>query len=160
MSHAQAVQTSSSKRHNLAFTFFIAGRCRLFIAVTRHFAIRHALHGLHNVLCISDTVDELLVARFEQLQESPDRDVLKGRVAARDEAVEIAVDAAVGLTPVLDEDGVVTDWEVSVMLIYKRHLGEQTFRREITQSSRTVTLHLDTFRVRQWNEYIKDTNVQ
>jgi len=114
MSHAQAVQTPSSERHDLAFTFFIAIRCRCFIAVTGHFAIGHTLDGLNNVICISDTVHEFLVARFEQLQESPDGDVLKGRVAACDEAVEVAVDATVRLTPVLDEDGVVANCDVSV----------------------------------------------
>jgi len=43
--------------------------------------------------------------------------MLEGGIAACDEAVEVAVDAAVGLAPVLDEDGVVADCDVSELLI-------------------------------------------
>lgn len=42
--------------------------------------------------------------------------MLESRVAACDEAVEVAVDATVGLAPVLDEDGVVADCDLSVLL--------------------------------------------
>lgn len=55
--------------------------------------------------------------------------MLESRVAACDEAVEVAVDATVGLAPVLDEDGVVADYDVSVLLVYHRHVGKHTFRR-------------------------------
>ena len=53
--------------------------------------------------------------------------MLEGRIATCDEAVEVGVDAAVGLAPVLDEDGVVADCIVSIMLIYNRKSFEQTF---------------------------------
>ena len=42
--------------------------------------------------------------------------MLEGRIAACDEAIEVAMDAAVGLAPVLDEDGVVADCDVSVSI--------------------------------------------
>jgi len=109
VSHTQAIQAPSRKRNNLALALLIASRCRCLVTITRYFAICHTLDGLDNILGIGDTVDELLVPGFEELQECPDRDMLKGRIAACDEAVEVAVNAAVGLAPVLDEDGVVAD---------------------------------------------------
>jgi len=116
VSHTQAIQAPSCKCHNLAFAFLVAGGRCCFVTLTRYFAICHALDGFDNILGVGNTVNEFLVAGFEELQECPDGDVLEGRVAACDEAVEVAVDAAVGLAPVLDEDGVVADCDISVLL--------------------------------------------
>jgi hypothetical protein len=66
---------------------------------------------LYNLVRLADAFDQPFVFGFEELQKRPDGDVLEGRVPTGEEAAEVAVDTASGFRPVLDEDGVVADYD-------------------------------------------------
>lgn len=65
---------------------------------------------LDDILGLTDEPNQSLVLRFEQLEQSPDSNVLESRVAGLKEPAEISVNSALRLRPVLYKDGVITNY--------------------------------------------------
>lgn len=97
-SGAQQLQASSCKGNHfaLALIYLLLVRLEVFIG--------DRLDHLHNIFGVGDVSDELLVFGLKQLQKSPDSDVLEGGISACEETLEVAVDAAVRVCPVANED--------------------------------------------------------
>ena len=91
------VQTSSSKHNHLAFPVFAVGSFTIALCV----AFRNLLHHTHDIFAGLDLGQELAIVTLEELQESPDGNVLKGRITTGKESCKIAVDAARWVGPVL-----------------------------------------------------------
>jgi hypothetical protein len=72
-------------------------------------SVRDLLDHLHDVIGLTDETDELLVFRFEQLEQRPDGNVLESRVTAVEEPAEVSVNAVTWLGPISDEDGIVAN---------------------------------------------------
>ena len=106
LTDAKDLQTPLRQGDDLPFTLIV-----LAFAIAFDVLLRDAFDHIDNLFALADQPDQRLVLRLEQLQQGPDGDVLERRVAAGQEAREVAVDAAVGLRPVLDEDGVVAHCE-------------------------------------------------
>jgi hypothetical protein len=62
-----------------------------------------------NLFRLRDALGQARIFRLQQLQQRPDGNVLERGVSAGEEAAEVAVDTARGLSPVLDKDGVIAD---------------------------------------------------
>lgn len=102
----QELETSLSQVNDLAFVLLLS----LGIG---NLAVRDAANVLDDVVGLADLADQGLVFGFKQLQKRPHGNVLEGGVSRLEEATEVPVDAAVGLVPVLNKDGVVADWQSS-----------------------------------------------
>ena len=107
---AQQLERPLSKLHHLALSIFL-----VFIVGFNRF-VGNGFDHLHNLLRLADQVDELLVLGLQKLKESPDGDMLEGRVATRQEALKITVNAAVWLIPVLNKDRIVANCSESVFM--------------------------------------------
>ena len=110
------LQTPPRQRHDLGLAVLALGairRVRLPSSSSTSTAFDVLLGDLfddeHHVVGLVDRLNQLGVAGFEELEQGPDGDVLEGRVAGFQEAGEVAVDAARGLVPGGEEEGVVAD---------------------------------------------------
>lgn len=100
---AKEFQASLSQVHHFALVFFLKVGFRIDLAV------RNVSNVFDDVIGLTNETNQGLVFRFEQLQQGPDGNMLEGGVTRLKEAAEVAVNAAVGFVPVLDEDGVVAN---------------------------------------------------
>jgi hypothetical protein len=102
---AQQLEAPASECHNLALAIFVVFVVRLDVAVCDLGDHLNHLGGLANQL------NQAIVFGLEELQQRPDRDMLESGVAACEETPEVAVYAARGLCPVLNEDAVITHYD-------------------------------------------------
>lgn len=106
---SKKLEASSCQRNYLTLSIFG------FIIIGLDVLVRDALHHLHNIFGLRDISDQPLVFRFKKLKKGPDGNMLKRRVTACKEAVQVAVNPSIGVCPVPNEDGVVTDCNVSLV---------------------------------------------
>lgn len=99
---SEQLQASSRQADDLALAVFIVLIVRLDVT------IRDALDHRDNRARFADEVEQPGVVRLKELQECPNRNVLERRVSAVQESGKVAVNATVGLIPVLQKDGVIT----------------------------------------------------
>ena len=87
--------------------------------------------------------------------------MLERGIAASEESAQVSVNAAVGLLPVLDKDGIIPNCDPLVQIIIFRHKSVVlTLRRQITQSRSTVALNFGALRVGEGNEDLADAHLQ
>lgn len=66
--------------------------------------IGNRLDHLYDVFRVGDVSNEFRVFGLEQLENGPDGDVLESGISAREETLEVAVDAAIRVCPVANKD--------------------------------------------------------
>lgn len=65
---------------------------------------------MDDLVGLANQLDQTVVFRFKKLQQSPDSNMLEGRVATGQKSSEITMNASRRFCPVLDEDGVIANW--------------------------------------------------
>lgn len=103
---AENLETAACEADNLAFTLTVF----VVFFIGLDVALGNVGDHAHNLARLGDALKQSVVFRFEQLEQSPDCDVLEGSISTGEEAAEISVDTALGLRPVLDEYGVVAHY--------------------------------------------------
>ena len=101
-------QFQASPRQCDDFSFTILG----LLVITLDVLVGDCFDHLNDVLGLCNHPNQLPIIGLEQLEQSPNSDVLKGRIATGQEASEVAMNTAVRFRPVLYKDGVVADCDM------------------------------------------------
>lgn len=88
-------EASSCQRNDLTLPVFSVLLVRLDVL------IRDCLDHMHEIVGFGDIGNQPLVLRFQQLEESPDGNVLERRVTTGEEAIQITMDSAIWIRPVV-----------------------------------------------------------
>jgi hypothetical protein len=102
----QKLQGALGKLHNFSLAILLA------FIVGFDLRIGDSLDHLDYLLRLSNKANKFLVLRLQQLEQSPDGDMLEGRISTSKESFQISMNASIGLSPVLNEDRIITNYDL------------------------------------------------
>lgn len=92
------LETTPGKGNHFSFTVICIFFVRLDVLVG------NGLDHLHHVLGFGNVSDKFLIFGLEELEQSPNRNVLERRITAGEESLEVAVNPSIRIGPVTDEN--------------------------------------------------------
>jgi hypothetical protein len=102
----QKLQGALGKLHNFSLTILLA------FIVGFDLRIGDSFDHLDYLLRLSDKANKFLILRLQQLEQSPDGNMLERRISTSKESFQISMNASIGLSPVLNEDRIITNYDL------------------------------------------------